>query len=49
MGRKPLPEGEVKRPITLKIKERILSKIGNTDTERRKKIEDIITEIYDKK
>lgn len=48
LGRKPLPEGEVKRSITIKLKEYILDNIEKEGSPR-KIIEDIITDKYGKK
>lgn len=48
LGRKRLPEGEVKRSITIKLKEYILSEIEKEGIPR-KIIEDIITKKYEKK
>lgn len=48
MGRKRLPEGEVKVSITIKLKEYILKNIEKEGPPR-KIIEDIISERYGKK
>lgn len=48
MGRRRLPEGEVKKPITIKLKEYILQNIEKEGNPR-KVIEDIISEKFGKK
>lgn len=48
LGRKPLPDGEVKRSITIKLKEYILDNL-NKQGNARKIIEEEISEKYGKK